>query len=395
MLDPSATTLEFNAFDAQVIQDPYPYYGRLRQEQPAHWSPEMTSWVLSRHADVSAALGMPTLYSSAQGIFPSPTGLSMADAFLPMLIMTDPPRHALLRRAVSSAFTRKSIHALENTVRGLVRQLLDQMPWSGLSFDFVEAFSGPLPALVIADMMGIPRADLEQFRAWSTKLVQASSRSRDGLDAAAGLYEYFSGHVADRRKQPKDDLVSALVHTETDGERLTDAEVLGTCLLLLVAGHETTTNLLSNSMVVLAEHSPIREVLLDEPRKIPLAVEELLRYDSPVQGLSRTLTADVELHGERMSTGDTVLLLFGAANRDERAFSRPDQFDIGRGVERNLAFGRGIHFCLGAPLARLEARVALENLLPALGRWSIDRPNSARLASAPIRGFARLELAGG
>lgn len=394
-MDPNASPLEFDAFSAGVIRDPYPYYRRLRDEEPVHWSPRMNAWVLTRHADIVAALSAPTLYSSAQGVFPSPTGLSMADAFLPMLLMTDPPRHTALRGAISSAFTRKSVGALEQTVLDLVQHLIERFPSSGEAFDFVEAFAGPLPALVIADMIGIPRDDLEQFRIWSSILVQANARSRDGLNAATSLYNYFDSHVTDRRKHPGNDIISALVQTQTDGTRLTQTEVLGTCLLLLVAGHETTTNLLSNAMLVLAEHRQAREALLEAPSRTPQVIEELLRYESPVQGLSRTLTGDVDLHGEHMKAGDTVLLLFGAANRDERAFSNPGTFDIDRSSGHHLALGRGIHFCLGAPLARLEARTALEHLLPALGNWSVNEKESARLASAPIRGFARLQITRG
>lgn len=313
----------------------------------------------------------------------------MADSFLPMLIMTDPPRHTELRRTISSAFTRRSIQALERTVDDLARHLINQFP-DGETFDFVEHFAGPLPALVIAEMMGIPREDLDQFRAWSTDLVQASAQSRRGLDAAAALYNYFGHHIEARRSNPTDDLISALVHGSDD--KLTVEEALGTCLLLLVAGHETTTNLLANTMVVLAQHDQARNDLRTAPQCIPSAIEELLRYESPVQGLSRTLTVDFDLHGKQLQAGDSVLLLFGAANRDERAFPHAETFDIHRPSGHHLALGRGIHFCLGAPLARLETRIALEQLLPALGTWVIDATAATRLTSAPIRGYSRLPL---
>jgi cytochrome P450 len=186
--------------------------------------------------------------------------------------------------------------------------------------------------------------------------------------------------------------MTALVQAEVDGEHLTEEELLGFCLLLLVAGHETTTNLLSNSAVILAQHPEDRRALADDPELVPAAVEELLRYDSPVQGLARTLTRQVDLHGQAMAAGDTVLLLFGSANRDDHAFPDADHFDIHRGPERQVAFGRGIHFCLGASLARLEARIALRALLTRRRDWEVDIDSAVRLRSGPIRGYASLPI---
>jgi cytochrome P450 len=391
MSDAPTQPLRYNAFDPETIEDPYPSYNALRDQAPAHWSEDMNSWVLSRYEDVHHALSNPSIYSSAQGIFPSPSGPAMAEVFLPMLIMTDPPRHTALRRAISSAFTRRSVQSLEHAIEDLVRNLIDKLPNNNDEFDFVELFAGPLPALVIADMMGIPRDDLQQFRAWSSDLVQASAKSRKGLEAAAALYEYFAQHIAKRRDHPGDDLISALIHG-TDDEPLTHDEVLGTCLLLLVAGHETTTNLLANTMVVLADHEHARTRLRTDPQQLPDAIEELLRYESPVQGLSRTLTTDVHVHERQLRTGDSVLLLFGAANRDHRAFADPDTFTIDRPNVHHLALGRGAHFCLGAPLARLETRIALHHLLPVLGDWTVNHEAATRLTSAPIRGYQRLPI---
>lgn len=211
------------------------------------------------------------------------------------------------------------------------------------------------------------------------------------LAAAAALYEYFSEVIQKRRDDPREDLVSALVQAEVDGDRLGDDELLGFCLLLLVAGHETTTNLLGNSAVHLAEHPDQRRRLASETALLPDAVEELLRYDSPAQGLSRTLTRDLTRHGHRMRAGETVLLLFGSANRDDRVFADPDRLDITRKPERQVAFGHGIHFCLGAALARLESRVALAEMLDRLPDWQLDPAKGPeRLHSGPIRGYATL-----
>ncbi|WP_310964080.1 cytochrome P450 [Nocardioides terrisoli] len=386
--------LTYSPFDPKVIADPYPVYRELRDNAPAYWSPDASSWVLSRYDGVSAALTDPATYSSASGIFPTPPGVDMTELFLPMLIMSDTPRHTQLRHLVSKAFTPRRIAGLEAGIHTLVDDLLDQAPESG-PWDFVSGFAGPLPAIVIADMLGVPREDRDQFRTWSTTLIQSNPTRGEfgpGLDAAAALYEYFAAFLTERRAQPRDDLMTALVHAEVDGEHLSEDELLGFCLLLLVAGHETTTNLLSNSAVILAQHPDSRRQLADNPHLVPTAVEELLRYDSPVQGLARTLTRHLDLHGQRMKADDTVLLLFGSANRDDHAFPNADHFDINRHPERQVAFGRGIHFCLGASLARLEARIALQALLARRRDWDVDLDSALRLRSGPIRGYSSLAL---
>jgi len=390
----SGQPLTYSPFDAEVMADPYPVYRELRANAPALWSREANSWVLSRYDDVSAALSDPATYSSASGIFPTPPGVDMTKLFLPMLIMSDPPRHTQLRQIASRAFTPRRIAALEPHIKTLVKDLLDQTPETG-KWDFVSGFAGPLPAIVIADMLGVPRDDRDQFREWSTTLVQSNPVRGEfgaGLDAAAALYEYFTAFLAERRAHPQDDLMTALVQAEVNGEYLSEEELLGFCLLLLVAGHETTTNLLSNSAVVLAQNPDVRQQLADDPGLLPAAVEELLRYDSPVQGLARTLTAPVDLHGESMQTGDTVLLLFGSANRDDHAFPHADRFDVNRQPERQVAFGHGIHFCLGASLARLEARIALQILLARHPDWEVDLDAAVRLHSGPIRGYISLPM---
>ena len=386
--------LTYSPFDPEVIADPYPVYRQLRDHAPVYWSPQASTWVLSRYDDVAAALIDPATYSSASGIFPTPPGVDMTQLFLPMLIMSDPPRHTQLRHLVSKAFTPRRIAGVEARIQTLVDDLLDQVSDAG-TWDFVSGFAGPLPAIVIADMLGVPREDRDRFRTWSTTLIQSNPIRGEfgpGLDAAAALYEYFSTFLAERRAHPRDDLMTALVQAEVDGEHLSEEELLGFCLLLLIAGHETTTNLLSNSAVVLAQRPESRRQLADNPALVPAAVEELLRYDSPVQGLGRTLTRQVDLHGQPMKAGDTVLLLFGSANRDDHAFPDADRFDINRRPERQVAFGRGIHFCLGASLARLEARIALQALLARHRDWDVDLDSAVRLRSGPIRGYVSLPV---
>jgi cytochrome P450 len=388
----SNNQLTYSPFDATVIEDPYPIYRELRETAPAFWSSTASTWVLSRHVDVSTALADPSTYSSASGIFPTPPGVDMTDLFLPMLIMSDPPRHTQLRQLVSKAFTPRRITGLSTQIETLVKGLLDETTGND-TWDFVAGFAGPLPAIVIADMLGVPREDRDRFRDWSTTLIQSNPTRGEfgsGLDAAAALYNYFAEFLAERRANPQDDLMTALVQAEVDGAHLSEDELLGFCLLLLIAGHETTTNLLANSAVILAQHPESRRELAANPNLVPFAVEELLRYDSPVQGLSRTLTKQVSSHGQTMAAGDTVLLLFGSANRDDQAFPNADLFDIHRAPERQVALGRGIHFCLGASLARLEARIALQALLTRHRDFEVDLDAAIRLRSGPIRGFASL-----
>lgn len=387
------TSVDYDPFDPAVIADPYPIYRALREEFPLYWCEKSGCWVLSRY-DVAAALQDPLTYSSASGVFPTAGAPDMADLFLPMLIMTDPPRHTALRRIVSRAFTPRRIASLEPSVNDLVQDLLDAAD-DHPTWDAVAAFAGPLPAIVIADLLGVPREDRDSFRRWSTQLVQSSphdGRGGGALEAAASLYDYFRSFLAERQARPCDDLMSALVGAEVDGQRLTQDELLGFCLLLLVAGHETTTNLLTNSLVVLSAEHGARHELADAPDLMPRAVEELLRFDSPVQGLSRTITRPTVVHDQAIAAGDVVLLLYGSANRDDRVFPEADKFDIYRSTERQLALGHGVHFCLGASLARLEARVALTALVTRHRDWEVDLGAAERLQSGPIRGFASLPV---
>ena len=387
--------LHYDPFDTDIQDDPYPLYRKLRDEAPVFKAETANTWVLSRREDVAAALLDHQSYSSVNGVLPTPPDAPFLQSFLPMMVMMDPPRHDQLRGLVSKAFTPRRIAALEAGIDELAESLAERLTSNQGSADFVADFAGILPAMVIADLLGIPREDREQFRQWSSAVIQsnpAHGEVADGLAAAAAVYAYFADFLADRRQAPRDDLMSALLAAEIDGHHLSDDELLGFCLLLLIAGHETTTNLLGNAAVVLAEHPQSRHRLAANPALIGQAIEELLRYDSPVQGLSRVLTTYVALHGTTMSPGDSVLLLFGSANRDERVFTRPDIFDIDRKPEHQVAFGRGIHYCLGAALARLEARIALRALLSRLPDWAVDHGNVVRLRSGVIRGYLSLPV---
>jgi len=387
--------VRYDPFDAEILNDPYPTYRMLRDTAPVFRAEESHTWVLSRHADVQAAALDHGTYSSVDGIFPTPPGSDFIGSFLPMMIVMDPPRHDQLRALVSRAFTPRRVAGLQDAVTRMAAELFDRLDEGSGSADFVADFAAILPAAVIADLLGVPAADRDRFRLWSSRLVQVDvthGQTTDALAAAASIYAYFTEFLADRRRAPREDLMSALVNATVDGVGLTDDEVLGFCALLLVAGYETTTNLLGNSAVVLAQHPRTRRRLAADRTLLGPAVEELLRYDSPAQGLSRTLTRDVVLHETTMKRGDRVLLLFGSANRDERAFPDPDVFDVDRTCEHQVAFGRGIHFCLGAALARMEARIALNALLDKVPDWEVDLESAVRLRSGPIRGYTSLPI---
>lgn len=393
----------YDPFGPQVRHNPYPVYRRLRDHHPTYWCERRRSWVLSRYDDVYNALHDWETFSSSKGVFPTSNpgaeGGDMSDALLPMMIMMDPPRHTSLRKLISRGFTPRRIAALESAVAEIASDLFDSVlkKSDGERCDIVRDFAGPLPAVVIADLLGLPREDRTQFQEWSSALAEGDPTSPENRKSSAvalgNLYRYFGKVIESRRQVPGDDLITALVQAEVDGEKLSDSELLGFCLLLLIAGHETTTNLLGNATAHLARHPDQRALIAADQRLLPGAVEELLRYDSPVQGLSRTLTRDVAMHGQMMCDGQTVLLLFGSANRDERAFPDPDRLDVTRKQDRQVALGHGVHFCLGASLARLEARTALSVMINRLPTWDLDPMlPPTRTQSGPIRGYRSLPI---
>jgi cytochrome P450 len=389
--------VEFDPFDRALHEDPYPVYRRLRDEFPVHHNPHLRFWTLSRHADVLGALQAPDLFISGKGVY---VGAPEDDdkqitAEAPLLITTDRPRHTQLRALVSRAFTPRRIALLEPRIRAIARSLLDDLK-GRREFDLVREFSGPLPTIVIAELLGVPAEDQEWFKVKSTAVAQFDPRApRDA--AATGpameLGRYLAEVLAQRRREPRDDLLSALLAAEIDGQRLSDVELIGFGFLLLVAGNETTTNLISNAAILLDRHRDQRRLLLEDPARISGAIEEFLRFDSPVQGLARTTTAPVTLHGVTIPADSKVLLLFGSANHDERAIPDAERFDVMRAPNPHVAFGFGAHFCLGANLARLEARVAFEELLARLPDYRMTQPRVERHCSGPIRGALSLPLA--
>ena len=388
----------WDPFDETIDTDPHPTWKRLRDEAPLYRNDRYDFWALSRHADVEAASRDAATFSSAHG-----TVLEfMREDFEAggTMIFMDPPDHTKLRHLVSRAFTPRRVGRLEDRVRDLCVDFLDAQQGQA-SFDYLQDFGARLPAMVIASLLGVPIEEQEEIRHTIDQLFVIEEGSGMGnevsMQAGAKLYTYLSGLLDERRDRPQDDMFSDLVHAEVkeaDGtvRRLTHHEATGFGILLIGAGTETVARRLGWAAVLLARHPDPRAVLAAEPDRIPNAVEELLRYEapSPVQG--RWTTRDVELHGEVVPAGSKVLLLTGSAGRDERVYADADRFDVLRDVGGHVSFGYGIHFCIGAALARMEGRIALEETLKRYPSWEVDHDRAVRLHTSTVRGYAEVPI---
>ncbi|OBK39209.1 cytochrome [Mycobacterium sp. 1245111.1] len=347
--------------------DPYPVYRELRNTTPVVWNDVTNFWALLKYEDVRYVSGHPLTFSSTKGIsIPDPSQPEPVQEG--NLIFTDPPRHRQLRKLINSGFTRRQVQLLEPKVRQIVKGIVDGVDTSR-EYEFAEEIAAPLPTRLIAEMLGAPPEDWEQFRAWSDAAVGTADPDieLDSVVALGELYEYFTKLIAARRSgavSGQDDLLSILAAAEVDGEQLTDADLLNFSFLLLVAGNETTRNLIALGTLALLDHPEQLALLRSDPSLLPSAVEEMLRFTSPVTHMARCATSDVEIRGQQIKAGDTVVMLYGAANRDEEVFGpTAEEFDITRNPNPHIAFGAGEHACLGAQLARLEARVMFEVLL--------------------------------
>ncbi len=377
------------------LGDVQPIYRWLRTEAPVYWSDTAGLWVLSKYADIQRVSKQPELFCSSRGVIVNdPIRLMGGLATPPSILHLDPPAHNRYRRIVSGAFTPRMIAALDGRIRELTHETLDAVP-TGDVFDFVEHVAVPLPLLVIAEMLGVPTADRGTFRRWSDALIaDADSDTPGTMSAEAGeLFAYFYQMLTARRDAPQADLLSALAMGVVDGDRLTDEEILMFCLTLLVAGNETTRNLVAGGTRALMEHPDQLARLAAEPTLIPGAVEEMLRWVSPVRAFVRTATADTDIRGVPIPAGATLVLLYASGNRDEEVFGETaGVFDIARPPDpTHVAFGFGEHFCLGASLARLEARVMFEGMF---ARWSsleLAGPVEV-LASTVMNGVMRMPV---
>ena len=393
------TGVAYNPLSDRTAQDPYPVYAALRERDPVHRSRLMNAWMFARHADVDAILRdhrsfgsdprKGTLTARQQAMLPAPDELTM--------LLLDPPDHRRLRALVNKAFTPRAVAALEPRIRATLAALLDDIDDPG-GFDLIRAVAHPLPVIAIAEMLGVPPGDRARFAVWSAQRARlleptVSYRERRAAEVATAEFDaFFRAVIEQRRAVPGDDIVSALVEAEDEGERLTERETLNMLRLLLIAGNETTTNLIGNGMLALLRNPDQLRRLREDPGLIPSAVEELLRFDSPVQATFRRALADCEVNGFELRRRDNLVVLVGSANRDPDAFADPDRLDVGRGEAAHLSFGRGIHHCLGAPLARLQGRIVLEMLLERFPRIELRGGRPRFRKSIVLRGLRSLPL---
>ena len=393
----TAPGMVLDPYDYGFQDDPYPTYAWLREHEPLHHNPDLDLWALTRHADIAEALRTEGTYSNSHGVAIEKSAWGPSAYKVMSILGMDPPRQKRLRSLVSRGFTPRRVHDLFPRIRELTDRYLGECLEMG-SFDWIADFAGKLPMDVISEMMGVPEEDRAEVRRQADVVVHREDGVHDvppaGAEASLWMVAYFIDMVAQRRRQPTDDLTSALIEAEVDGERLTDDDVIAFLFLMVVAGNETTTKLLGHAVFHLTRHPGQHDLVFGGTGTTDLVapwVEETLRFDTSSQLLARYLLRDVELHGRVAPQGSKLLLCLGSANRDESVFSRPTEYDITRDADELasiLSFGGGRHFCLGANLARLEARVALTALVERARSIEVDHDACRRVHSVNVRGFA-------
>ena len=386
----------YDPYDHTIQDDPYPVYAWLRENAPLYHNEEHGFFALSRHADVLAALRDETTYSNKMGVSIDPSSWGPQARYAMSFIAMDAPEQTRLRALVSRGFTPRRVQEMEPRIRTLACEYLDELVAAG-EVDFIDAFAGKFPMDVISELLGVPSSDRAELRRLADLLLERPAGSRDvpqaGVDAALALFRYFGEMTAERRRAPRDDLMTALVSAEIDGERLADSEIVGFALLMIVAGNETTTKLLGNC-VYWAHHNPeVRAAVFADPSLTSGWVNETLRYDTSTQMLARYLLRDVDLHDRVAPAGSQLLLLLGSGNRDSAVFPDGDRFDPSRDTSAMISFGAGRHYCLGANLARLEANIALGELVARARGIEVDEDGGVeRVHSVNVRGFAHLPV---
>lgn len=390
------------------LDNPYPVYSLIRTVRPVLKVPLPTYegpgvWLLTRYRDVHMALRDPRFSVDRMraplvrdNLARLPEFLRQSAQGLRSMLVMDPPDHTRIRKLVNRAFTTRRVAALRGHIEDLVRELLDAAE-SGGRFDLIRDFAEPLPAIVIAELLGVPPADHRKFRDWSSRLIasigaRTAEQRGAATEAAQNLFRYLADTIAARRIEPRDDLISAMILAQEESDALSDSELLATCNLLLLAGHETTTNLIGNGMLALMREPEAWQRICADTSLIPRAVEELLRYDGPVQATVRVALEDIAIDEHVLPAGSLVLLNIGAANRDPETFTEPDRLDIGRDPNPHLAFGFSTHFCMGAPLARLEAQLAFEALAKRFPRMRLVDEAPTYRPNPILRGLNRLEV---
>jgi cytochrome P450 len=379
-----------------VRADPWPFYARLREADPVHRRPD-GDWILTRYADCQGVLADPRCSSNPAHESRPSEGSPARQAGSNLLLFLDPPDHTRLRRLVSKAFTPRRVEELRPRIAELVDALLDEVDGEP-TFNLLEALAFPLPVIVICELMGVPAEDRDNLKEWSN----AASRLLDpdvegetlelGLLAGMGLAGYFDALFEERRRQPQDDLVSGLVAAEEEGDRLSADELRAITVLLFIAGHETTMNLIGNGTYALLQHPDQLALVRDDPEMARSAIEELLRYDGPVHVTARVPTEDIDVGGTPIAAGERMVVALGAANRDPAQYPDPDRLDVTREDNRHLTFSHGIHFCLGASLARVEGQVAIPRLLQRFPDLALAAEPSYR-EHLVLRGLTELQVA--
>ena len=385
--------LHYSPYAYEIHEDPYPVYARLRAEAPVYRNDELDFWALSRHEDVLAAFRNLDGFSNAQGVSLEPSAFGPdAHKFMSFLAL-DPPRHTRMRSLVGKGFTPSKVAEMEDHIRTIALEHLEPALERG-TFDFIADFAGKLPMDVISELMGVPRADRSEVRRLADVVVHREDGVLDvppaGMEAAMALVAYYQEMVDERRRSRRDDLTSALLDAEIDGDKLSDDEIIAFLFLMVVAGNETTTKLLGNAWYWGWRHPDQRAKAFDDRGRVGSWIEETLRYDTSSQMLLRVTRMPMTLHGIEIPEGSRVLLLVGSANRDESVFPDADRYDLDRDTGRLVSFGSGRHFCMGAPMARLEARVGLTELVDRVATYDVDPEGIERVHSINVRGLAAM-----
>jgi cytochrome P450 len=398
ILDPS------QLFSPKILANPYPIYHQLRSAAPVYQYHARGRWILTRYADVVAALRDPRL--AVDRVIPlnklKERGLEQLSPLFStlsnMMLFSDPPKHTRLRALVNQAFTTRVVESLRNHIQEITNQFLDTVQDTG-RMDVIQHLAYPLPTIVIAEMLGVPIEDRDRFRKWSDdcaaligNIYPTPEQCWPAMQSIFELKEYFSGILAELRSHRRENLMSALATAGEHGDRLSEEELFANCVLLLAAGNETTANLIGNGILALLRNPAQIQQLKDDPSLIVSAVEELLRYDSPVQFTGRLASEELELSGNRIGKGHLVVLALGAANRDPAQFAEPDRLDIRRRENRHIAFSHGAHFCLGASLARLEAQIAISTMIKRLPDLRLETEELTWREFFSLRGLVSLPV---
>jgi len=392
----------YHLLDPAVLANPYPLFHRLRTEDPVHWDPFLHAWIVTRYKDVVTVLH----YHSAERT-PTPEQLTaiglaslnpIAEIMVKQMLFLDPPAHTRLRSLASQAFTPQRVEVLRGHIREITNRLLDKVESKG-SMDVIADLAEPLPCIVTAEMLGVPVEDYQQLKAWSQDFAEMlgnfqhnPDRAQRILKSVLDMADYFKSAMREQRTRPRGGLVSSLMNAQIDGDRLTEDEVIANCIVTMVGGQETTTNLIGNGVLALLRNPDQLEKLRSDLSLIPSAVEELLRYESPSQHTARLAPEDTILGGKRILKRQAVIAVMAAGNRDPERFPDPDRLDISRTENRHLAFGWAAHFCFGAALARIEGQTAFELMLRRLPNWTLDPGPLVWRSNLGLRGLTKLPI---